>query len=610
MYLLVLLSSSFTVASKVAKTLRLSWENGSPNGQSRDMIFVNGQFPGPNLVFDEGDEVEITVLNDMPKNITIHWHGLAQPGTPWSDGVPGLSQRPIEPSMAFVYRFTASPAGTHWYHSHQRMLLVDGLYGGIFIRPKENTPAPWSVISNSPKDIEAMARAAANPELVVLSDWSRFTSEEYWQVNVDSQLLVFCVDSILANGIGGVYCPPLSFLINQTQPGIKESAFPLGVHVTDKGCFPFTAAIEGSWVNSSHPERIPPHLQSGCVPSPGRNATIEVDPTARWVSLNFIGAMASKQIYFSIDEHPMWVYEVDGHWVQPRKYVAAAISTGERFSVLVRLDKPCGTYTIRLPDSGSTQVISGFANLQYKGCHSTKKATPYVTYGGLDVPTSIDVERYTPYNLTSDNMPPFPCNAPPTKIPDEEYLLVMGRVNSSFKYTMNTKYLYPIDFDVDNPLLFNPNQTLDTYDENLVIRTRNGSWVDLILQVSTLPGDLAAFTHVMHKHGSKMWRIGSGQGIWNYSSIAEAIATQPDAFNFKDPGYRDTWLTPFSPLPEGGYWSVLRYQVTNPGPWLFHCHIELHAMGGMAIAILDGVDKWPEVPEQYRQGNGEQFRGY
>jgi hypothetical protein len=43
----------------VKKTLRVTWEEGNPNGMKRDVIKVNGQFPSPNLVFDEGDDVEV-----------------------------------------------------------------------------------------------------------------------------------------------------------------------------------------------------------------------------------------------------------------------------------------------------------------------------------------------------------------------------------------------------------------------------------------------------------------------------------------------------------------------------------------------------------------------
>jgi FtsP/CotA-like multicopper oxidase with cupredoxin domain len=67
----------------------------------------------------------------------------------------------------------------------------------------------------------------------------------------------------------------------------------------------------------------------------------------------------------------MWLYEVDGAYVEPQQFVAAAITAGERFSALVKLDKPRGRYTIRLPDSGATQVISGFGNMVYMGAEDS-----------------------------------------------------------------------------------------------------------------------------------------------------------------------------------------------------------------------------------------------
>ena len=38
-------------------------------------------------------------------------------GTPWSDGVPGLTQTPIEPGASYIYRFKAYPPGTYWYEN-------------------------------------------------------------------------------------------------------------------------------------------------------------------------------------------------------------------------------------------------------------------------------------------------------------------------------------------------------------------------------------------------------------------------------------------------------------------------------------------------------------
>jgi FtsP/CotA-like multicopper oxidase with cupredoxin domain len=41
----------------------------------------------------------------------------SQQGTPWSDGVPGVTQDAIKPGGSFVYRWTANDYGIYWYDS-------------------------------------------------------------------------------------------------------------------------------------------------------------------------------------------------------------------------------------------------------------------------------------------------------------------------------------------------------------------------------------------------------------------------------------------------------------------------------------------------------------
>ena len=57
-------------------------------------------------------------------------------------------------------------------------------------RPREEQTELWSQISSDPEDVKAMARAAAHPHFMGVSDWSRFTSDEYWGVNEESGLQV------------------------------------------------------------------------------------------------------------------------------------------------------------------------------------------------------------------------------------------------------------------------------------------------------------------------------------------------------------------------------------------------------------------------------------
>jgi len=46
------------------------------------------------------------VWNEAPsENLTMHWHGISQYGSPFSDGTPSASQWPIPPGKYFDYEF-------------------------------------------------------------------------------------------------------------------------------------------------------------------------------------------------------------------------------------------------------------------------------------------------------------------------------------------------------------------------------------------------------------------------------------------------------------------------------------------------------------------------
>jgi len=63
------------VAASTCYTFELTWETHAPDGFEREMILINGQFPGPLLDIQQDDWVEITVVNKMPFNTTLHAHG-------------------------------------------------------------------------------------------------------------------------------------------------------------------------------------------------------------------------------------------------------------------------------------------------------------------------------------------------------------------------------------------------------------------------------------------------------------------------------------------------------------------------------------------------------
>ena len=109
----------------------------------------NGTMPGPMIRVTEGDQVRIIVKNELPDATTVHWHGVEVPNA--MDGVPGVTQDPIEPGESFTYEFTAKPAGTFMYHSHFEgdVQVSAGLYAPFIIdlkEPEANPPAVDKVL--------------------------------------------------------------------------------------------------------------------------------------------------------------------------------------------------------------------------------------------------------------------------------------------------------------------------------------------------------------------------------------------------------------------------------------------------------------------------------
>lgn len=67
--------ASVAVAGQCHFRLELTSGKGSPDGFERDMIFINGQYPGPLLEIKQDDWVEIEVVNNMPFTTSMHYHG-------------------------------------------------------------------------------------------------------------------------------------------------------------------------------------------------------------------------------------------------------------------------------------------------------------------------------------------------------------------------------------------------------------------------------------------------------------------------------------------------------------------------------------------------------
>ncbi len=132
-------------------------------GKEKRAIAVNGQIPMPTLTFTEGDIAEIHVHNQMQESTSLHWHGVYLPNQ--EDGVPFLTQMPIEPNTTHIYRFPVIQNGTHWYHSHSGLQEQIGMYGSLILKKRADDPTYRKGIDNLPT------------VPVIISEWSDYKPE-------------------------------------------------------------------------------------------------------------------------------------------------------------------------------------------------------------------------------------------------------------------------------------------------------------------------------------------------------------------------------------------------------------------------------------------------
>jgi len=114
---------------------------------------INGQVPGPTLLWREGDTVTLNVTNRLAMPTSIHWHGINPPYP--MDGVPGVSYPGIAPGATFTYRIPVDQFGTYGYHSHSGLQEQTGVFGPIIVAPKQRDPFRYD-----------------REHVILLSDWS------------------------------------------------------------------------------------------------------------------------------------------------------------------------------------------------------------------------------------------------------------------------------------------------------------------------------------------------------------------------------------------------------------------------------------------------------
>ena len=109
----------------------IDWEVAP--GQIVEGWAYNGQIPGPQIIVDVGDKVQVELTNNTPMGTDIHWHGISTPNS--QDGVSPFTQDPIKTGETFTYEFVADQARIGMYHAHlhSQISVPNGMFGAFRI---------------------------------------------------------------------------------------------------------------------------------------------------------------------------------------------------------------------------------------------------------------------------------------------------------------------------------------------------------------------------------------------------------------------------------------------------------------------------------------------
>lgn len=155
---LVSLSNGATYAMSVSEIKK------DINGKVVPLMAYNDSIPGPTIQVQQDSTIHIKLTNNLNMATTLHPHGLRTANA--FDGVPDITQKPIQPGETFTYDLTFPDPGVYWYHPHLREDFTQdlGLAGNFLVVPKDSTY--WNPVEHEwTALVDDMLADANNPQI-------------------------------------------------------------------------------------------------------------------------------------------------------------------------------------------------------------------------------------------------------------------------------------------------------------------------------------------------------------------------------------------------------------------------------------------------------------
>ncbi len=523
---LVLLATTTIFAQKVVRyDLYVKDTIVNFTGKEKRAIAVNGQIPMPTLTFIEGDTAEIHVHNRLKESTSLHWHGLYLPNK--EDGVPYLTQMPIEPNTTHVYRFPIIQNGTHWYHSHSGLQEQIGMYGSMVLLKREDDPTFRKGIDDLPT------------VPIILSEWTDYNPDN--------------VHRMLHNANDW-------FAIKKNTVQSYGEAIKAG-H--------FKTKLTNEWKRMLAMDVSDVYYDKFLINGTSESQLSQFKAGDK-VRLRISNGGASSYFWLTYAGGKITVVANDGNDVEPVVVDRLIIGVSETYDVIVTIPAENTSYEfLATPEdrtksasiyigSGIKQLASPLPKLKYfegmKMMNDMMKMDGTMNDMGMDMSLQqMDMNTVMYPEITGENKPKKSEHS------DHSSHTMPSNDIVTLNYAMlksPTKTTLPKDAPIRElrfELTGNMNRYVWSMDNRVLAETdkiliKKGEIVRITLYNNSM------MRHPMHLHGHD-FRVINGQG--DYAPLKNVLDIMPMETN------------------------VIEFEANLEGDWFFHCHILYHMMAGM-----------------------------
>eukprot|EP00253_Pinus_taeda_P017829 PITA_17829 len=510
---------------------------------THNIITVNGQFPGPTLHVRNGDKLKVKVHNQAQYNATIHWHGVRQFRTGWSDGPEFITQCPIRPGRSYTYKFTITgQEGTLWWHAHSSWLRAT-VYGALIILPRLDTTYPFT-FTRPHRQIP-----------ILLGEWWNRNPMDVVNQATQTGAAPNVSDAFTINGQpGDLYKCSTSDTFSVSMKGGETNLLRVINAALNTDLF-FSIGSHTMTVVAVDALYTKPFQTNVLMLGPGQ--TTDILLTAN---------QGTGRYYMAARAYS------SGQGVPFDNTTTTAILEYEGSS------KTSTPVMPNLPFYNDTNSATSFANgLRSLGSHDHP----------VFVPQSVEEDLFYTIGLGLIKCPGQSCGGPN----GSRFAASMNNISfvppttSSILQAQHfgMKGVFSADFP-DNPSVgFDytaQNISRDLWSPVKATRVKvlkYNSTVQLILQGTNI---FAGESHPIHLHGYDFYIVGAGFGNYN-------AQTDPYKFNLVDPPMRNTVNVPVNG------WAAIRFVADNPGAWVMHCHLDVHITWGLAMVFV--VNNGPDA---------------